>query len=62
MKAASSVSGTEARGLYRMRDRIGEPGPGAFRNGIVLYAGTQVFSLDERLTALPLSTLWTAAN
>lgn len=45
-----------------MRDRIDETGPGTFRNGIVLYAGTQAFSLGDRLTALPLSTLWTAAN
>ncbi|MCY4632268.1 MAG: ATP-binding protein [bacterium] len=59
IKASSSVSGTDARGLRRMRDRIDETGPGTFRNGIVLYAGTQAFSLGDRLTALPLSTLWT---
>ncbi len=62
IKASSSVSGTDASGLRRMRDRIDETGPGTFRNGIVLYAGTQAFSLGDRLTALPLSTLWTAAN
>ena len=60
IKASSSVSGTDARGLRRMRDRIDETGPGTFRNGIVLYAGTQAFSLGDRLTALPLSTLWTS--
>ena len=59
IKASSSVSGSDARGLRRMRDRIDETGPGTFRNGIVLYAGTQAFSLGDRLTALPLSTLWT---
>ena len=60
IKASSSVSGTDARGLRRMRDRIDETGPGTFRNGIVLYAGTRAFSLGDRLTALPLSTLWTS--
>ena len=59
IKASSSVSSTDARGLRRMRDRIDEAGPGAFRNGIVLYAGRDTFSLGDRLTAVPLSTLWT---
>ena len=59
IKASSSVSGTDARGLRRMRDRIDGTGPGTFRNGIILYAGTQAFSLGDRLTALPLSALWT---
>ena len=42
-----------------MLDRIDEAGPGVFRNGIVLYAGRDAFSLGDRLTALPLSALWT---
>ena len=59
IKASSSVSRNDASGLRRMRDRIDEAGPGVFRNGIVLYAGRDAFSLGDRLTALPLSALWT---
>ena len=51
---------THARGLRRIRDRIDQAGPGTFRNGIVLYAGAEAFALGDRLTALPLSALWTA--
>ena len=60
VKASSSVSGSDARSMRRMRDRIDQVGPGTFRNGIILYAGTEVFSLGDRITALPLSALWTA--
>lgn len=60
VKASSSVSGNDARSLRRMRDRIDQVGPGEFRNGIVLYAGSEAFSLGDRITALPLSALWTA--
>ena len=60
IKASSSVSGADARGLRRMRDRMDEVWPGTFRNGIVLHAGHEAFSLGDRLTALPLSSLWTA--
>lgn len=59
IKASSSVSPGDARALRLMRDRIDETGPGSFRNGVVLYAGTQAFSLGDRLTALPLAALWT---
>ena len=62
IKASASVSSSDARGLRRMRDRIDDAGPGTFRNGIILHAGPEAFSLGDRLTALPLSTLWTATN
>ena len=62
VKASSSVSAGDARGLRRMRDRIDEAGPGTFRNGVVLHAGSEAFSLGDRLTALPLSALWTAVT
>ncbi len=60
VKASSSVSLTDAHALRRIRDRIDQTRPGTFRNGIVLYAGAEAFALGDRLTALPLSTLWTA--
>lgn len=60
VKASDSVSPADAHGLRRIRDRIDQAGPGTFRNGIVLYAGTETFTLGDRITALPLSTLWTA--
>lgn len=57
VKASLSVSPADARSLSRKRDRIDQAGPGAFSNGIVLYAGGEAFSLGDRLTALPLSAL-----
>ena len=60
VKASGSVSPADARGLRRIRDRIDQAGPGIFRNGIVLYAGAEAFALGDRITALPLSALWTA--
>lgn len=60
VKASSSVSLADARSLRQIRDRIDRAGSGMFRNGIVLYAGAEVFALGDRLTALPLSALWTA--
>ena len=62
VKASSSVSAGDTRGLRRMRDRIDEAGPGTFCNGVVLHAGSEAFSLGDRLTALPLSALWTAPH
>lgn len=61
-KSSSSVSPADVTGLRRMRDRIDQIGPGTFRNGIILYTGPQGFSLGDRLTALPLSALWTASS
>ncbi len=60
VKASSSVSPADTRALGQIRDQIDRAGPGTFRNGIVLYAGAEAFALGDRITALPLSTLWTA--
>ncbi len=62
VKASSSVAARDARHLAKMRDQMDNIQPGAFRNGIVLYAGPQVVSLGDRLTAAPISSLWTAPS
>ena len=54
VKSSQSVSRADARGLLWLRDALGD----AFRFGAVLYAGAWPFDLDDRIWALPISTLW----
>ena len=54
VKSSESVSRADARGLLWLRDALGD----AFRFGAVLYAGAWPFDLDDRIWALPISTLW----
>lgn len=54
VKSAASVSGADFRALGYLRDRIG----GGFVQGAVLYTGTDVLSFGDRLSALPISSLW----
>jgi predicted AAA+ superfamily ATPase len=55
VKAAESVRAEDFRGLRHLATRLGD----RFRAGIVLYAGEQQLPFGERLTALPISALWT---
>jgi uncharacterized protein len=57
VKAAETVRAEDFRGLRHLAGRIGD----RFRAGIVLYAGEQQLSFGDRLTALPISALWTTA-
>jgi len=54
VKSATSVDRSDAQGLIWMRDKIGA----SFHLGIVLYTGTLPYQLDDRIWALPISTLW----
>ena len=54
VKSATSVSRSDAKGLLWLRDRLGD----GFSLGAVLYSGKFPFQIDERIWALPLSTLW----
>jgi uncharacterized protein len=54
IKAASSVSEKDFRGLKRLRETLGT----RFSAGIVLYDGEHVLPFGERLLAVPISALW----
>ncbi|QXJ26823.1 ATP-binding protein [Actinomadura graeca] len=55
VKAAETVRRDDFRGLRHLAARLGE----RFRAGIVLYAGERGLSFGDRLSALPMSALWT---
>lgn len=55
VKAARDVDEHDFRHLATLRDRLGE----RFVNGVVLHIGTHPYSFGDRLTALPVSALWT---
>ncbi|KAA1380891.1 ATP-binding protein [Aeromicrobium fastidiosum] len=54
VKATASPSRHDARHLEWLRDELGE----AFVAGVVLHTGPRAFSLGDRVTAAPISTLW----
>lgn len=54
VKAAASVDHKDARHLAWLRDALGE----RFVHGLVLHAGPHLFALSERITAAPISALW----
>ena len=55
VKSSESVGRSDAKGLMWLREAAGD----AFRFGAVLYAGAWPLQLDDRIWALPISTLWT---
>jgi uncharacterized protein len=55
VKAAETVRSEDFRGIQRLARRLGDQ----LTAGIVLYAGGQPLSFGERLSAWPISTLWT---
>lgn len=54
VKAAESALERDFAGLTLLRDRLGD----AFAHGVVLHLGRDVASFGDRLTALPLASLW----
>lgn len=55
IKAASSVGLADARHLAWLRDELQD----RFIAGVVLHTGPDAFDLDDRITAAPISALWT---
>ena len=51
---AADLSAGDAKGLRSLRDRLGD----AFACGVVLHYGDRVQRLEERIFALPVSSLW----
>ena len=54
VKSSTAVDRADARGLIWLRDKLGED----FHYGAVLYSGALPFEIDDRIWALPLSSLW----
>ena len=54
VKASTTVVERDARHLAWLRDSIGQD----FVAGVVLHAGPHAYPLDDRLWALPISSLW----
>lgn len=58
IKASPAPDGASARHLCWLRDQLGE----AFVAGVVFHTGPRAFQLDQRVLALPISTLWAPAR
>lgn len=56
VKAATSISASDSRGLRRLADQAGKD----FQGGIVFYDGTSVLRIDKALNlyAVPIAKLW----
>lgn len=54
VKSSTVASRHDARSLMWLRDQLGED----FHRGVVLYTGKFPFRIDDRICALPISTLW----
>ena len=58
VKASASVTSEDTRGLRVMAEGLGSK----FVRGIVLYAGETVIPFAKNIHAIPLETLWMAAD
>jgi hypothetical protein len=56
VKASATIEVTDFKGLNLLRTRIGDH----FVHGYVLHCGERPLAFGDRLTAIPLATLWTA--
>lgn len=54
VKASSTVSGDDLRHLRHLRDAAGDQ----FHLGVLLYTGSRIFSMGDRLVAVPIDALW----
>lgn len=54
IKTSSSVQPKDINGLKYLRDNVGQK----WHRGIVLYTGTDSIPLDTKITAVPVSALW----
>lgn len=56
VKASAAPGGDAARHLVWLRDKVGE----RFVHGVVFHTGPHVYSLGERITAVPICALWSS--
>lgn len=58
VKASSSIATDDVRHLVHLRDRADD----RFALGVLLYTGTEIVSLGDRLVAAPIDSLWESAS
>lgn len=56
IKLSESLSPRDSRGILHVRDALGA----RFARGAVLYSGTEVLPLGEKIFAVPIRSLWSA--
>lgn len=56
VKAATTVTAADARHVATLRDELGD----RFAAGLVLYAGERTVPFGDRVSAVPISALWSA--
>jgi len=56
IKASAAPAANSGRHLAWLRDRLGD----RFAVGVVLHTGPAPFRIDQRIVALPISTIWSA--
>jgi uncharacterized protein len=54
VKSSTQVDRRDAKGLLWLRDKLGDD----FRFGAVIYSGQIPFQIDDKVWALPMSSLW----
>lgn len=57
IKASGGVDVGDAKHLFKLRSQFGESGK-SFVAGVVFHTGPMSYMLDDRIYALPISTLW----
>ncbi len=58
VKATSSPTRTQIKGLEWFRDRLDDAAPGTFRGGVLLHTGDQAVTVGDRIHLRPISHLW----
>lgn len=56
IKSAGRVSGSDLKGLAKLRDVLGD----SFTAGVAFYTGDRSYTYDDRLHVLPIDRLWSA--
>jgi len=54
VKATATPRPRDATGLKLLRDKLG----GRFRNGFVLHLGPSLIPMGDKISSIPLATLW----
>lgn len=62
VKATSSPAASHLKHIKWFRDKLDDVAPGTFRAGILLHTGPQSVVVGDRLSLLPIGSLWTSQS